>query len=101
MSNYFIQTDTYNPWWNLAVEKYLADRIQPGDVLLYLWQNENTVVIGRNQNALRECRAQLLEEQGGRDRQESDHAAAGQHTFYRSAPNQCSPSDDRRRGCVP
>lgn len=65
MSNYFIQTYTYNPWWNLAVEKYLADRIQPGDVLLYLWQNENTVVIGRNQNALRECRAQLLEEQGG------------------------------------
>ncbi len=65
MSNYFIETYTYNPWWNLAVEKYLADRIQPGDMLLYLWQNENTVVIGRNQNALRECRAQLLEEQGG------------------------------------
>ena len=65
MSNYFIQTYTFNPWWNLAVEKYLADGIQPGDRLLYLWQNENTVVIGRNQNALRECRAQLLEEQGG------------------------------------
>ena len=47
------------------MEKYLADRIGPGDVLLYLWQNENTVVIGRNQNALRECRAQLLEEEGG------------------------------------
>lgn len=65
MGNYFIQTYTCNPWWNLAVEKYLADRIQPEDVLLYLWQNENTVVIGRNQNALRECRAQLLEERGG------------------------------------
>ena len=66
MSNYFIQTYTYNPWWNLAVEKYLADRIQPGDVLLYLWQNENTVVIGRNQNAWVECRTSLLEEDGGR-----------------------------------
>jgi len=65
MSNYFIQTYTYNPWWNLAVEKYLADRIQTGDVLFYLWQNDKTVVIGRNQNALRECRAQLLEEEGG------------------------------------
>lgn len=63
--NYFIQTYTWNPWRNLAAEKYLADRIGEGDVVLYLWQNEQTVVIGRNQNAIRECRAQLLEEEGG------------------------------------
>lgn len=65
MSNYFIQTYTFNPWHNLAVEKYLSTRIGMGDVILYLWQNERTVVIGRNQNAIRECRAQLLEEEGG------------------------------------
>lgn len=65
MSNYFIQTYTWNPWHNLAVEKYLAGQIKKGDIMLYLWQNERTVVIGRNQNALRECRAQLLEEEGG------------------------------------
>jgi len=65
MANYFIQTYTWNPWQNLAVEKYLAGRIKKGDIMLYLWQNERTVVIGRNQNAIRECRAQLLEEEGG------------------------------------
>lgn len=65
MSNYFIQTYTWNPWHNLAVEKYLSTKIKEGDVILYLWQNERTVVIGRNQNAIRECRAQLLEEEGG------------------------------------
>lgn len=65
MSNYFIQTYTWNPWHNLAAEKYLAGQIKKGDVMLYLWQNERTVVIGRNQNAIKECRAQLLEEEGG------------------------------------
>lgn len=65
MMNYLFESNSYNPWNNLAIEKHLADFIQPGDLLLYLWQNENTVVIGRNQNALRECQAQLLEEEGG------------------------------------
>jgi lipoate-protein ligase A len=65
MRNYFVESNEYNPWKNLAIEKHLAEHTQPGDLLFYLWQNEKTVVIGRNQNALRECKAQLLEEEGG------------------------------------
>lgn len=65
MMNYLLESNSNNPWKNLAIEKHLADNVQPGDLLLYLWQNENTVVIGRNQNALRECQVQLLEEEGG------------------------------------
>ena len=65
MKNYSITTNTHNPWQNLAVEAYLATLIKQGDVILYLWQNQHTVVIGRNQNALRECKAQQLEEDGG------------------------------------
>lgn len=65
MMNYLFESNSYNPWKNLAIEKHLADQVRPGDLLLYLWQNENTVVIGRNQNALRECHAQLFEEEGG------------------------------------
>lgn len=66
LSAYFLQTNIHNIWWNLATEKYLSRRIGDGDVLLYLWQNEKTVVIGRNQNAFRECRTKLLEQEGGR-----------------------------------
>ena len=55
-----------DPHENLALEKVLMDSMQPGEAMLYLWQNLNTVVIGKNQNAWLECRTSLLEEEGGK-----------------------------------
>lgn len=61
-----IRTRTFDPWWNLAVEEYLLDRVEPGQCILYLWQNENTIVIGRNQNPWKECKTELFESEGGK-----------------------------------
>ena len=62
----FYISDCLDPYTNLATEKYLLDNVSDDEVILYLWQNQNTVVIGKNQNALAECRCSLLEKEGGK-----------------------------------
>ena len=59
----YIESDQVNPYKNLAVEEYLLLHCEDKECILYLWQNQNTVVIGRNQNAWKECKVTKLEEE--------------------------------------
>jgi len=57
-----ITTDIMNPWINLALEEYFLESLPKNHVVLFLWQNKDTVVIGRNQNPWTECNLAKMEE---------------------------------------
>ena len=78
-----IQNDSFDPCYHLAVEEYLLHHLKPGTCLLYLWQSENAVVIGRNQNPWKECRPGLLE----RENTKMVRRASGGGTVYHDRGN--------------
>ncbi len=58
-------SDTVNPSENLAIEEYLTMNTPKKCVVLFLWQNANTIVIGRNQNAYAELDVTSFRKDGG------------------------------------
>lgn len=58
----FCVLKTTNPYYNLAVEEFLLKHSD--EEYFMLWQNEPTVVIGRNQNAFAEVNLAYAKEKG-------------------------------------
>jgi lipoate-protein ligase A len=61
-----VRATGYDPWANLAAEEFLLQRLSASEATLYLWQNQHTVVVGRHQNAWRECQVEKLQAEGGK-----------------------------------
>ncbi|MEW9094280.1 MAG: lipoate--protein ligase [Clostridiaceae bacterium] len=61
-----IISNSFNPYFNLSLEEYLLNNIDEDEMVLYLWRNENTVVIGRNQNPWKECNLERLSNMEGK-----------------------------------
>lgn len=60
MSVTYLETGSQNPYYNLALEEFVLTHRLDGEYLL-LWQNDNTIVVGQNQNTEAEINREFVE----------------------------------------
>lgn len=58
----YILSNSFNPYFNLALEEYIFKTVGMQEDFIILWQNENTIVIGRHQNTIEEINANFVQE---------------------------------------
>ena len=59
----YIESPWTDPYYNLALEEYVFEKLDRNSDWLILWQNENTIVIGKYQNTIEEINAEYVAEQ--------------------------------------
>jgi lipoate---protein ligase len=57
-----IINESLDPRFNLALEEYVLKYLNTNEEFIFLWQNANSVIIGRNQNTIEEVNAQYVVE---------------------------------------
>ena len=58
----YIASPSTNPYFNLALEEYVFEHLPVDDTYFMLWQNRNTIVIGKYQNTLEEINQSFVDE---------------------------------------
>ncbi len=58
----FLESRINDPAWNLALEQYVFDHMDRSKSYFMLWQNDNTIVIGRYQNTIAEINNDFVRE---------------------------------------
>ena len=62
MDAFVYRSTSYDPFLNMALENYLFQSIHEGQVVLFFYQNKNSVIIGRNQNPWQQACIKKMEE---------------------------------------
>lgn len=57
-------SETFDPWFNIATEDWIFRDMDPNVKILFLWRNDQTVVIGRFQNPWTECNTEKMDQDG-------------------------------------
>jgi len=60
----YIETKSTDPTWNLAFEEYCLKNMTRFPHIMLLWQNDNSIIVGRYQNAGKEINADAAKKLG-------------------------------------
>lgn len=62
----YLNVETTEPDYNLALEQYVFDRLPRDREYFMLWQNDNAVIVGKHQNTYAEINAAAVKSRGVR-----------------------------------
>ena len=60
----YIESPSNDPQWNLALEEFVFSHMDRSKEYFMLWQNHNTIVIGKNQNTVAEINTDFVRDHG-------------------------------------
>lgn len=60
----YIESKSTNPYYNLALEEYIFEKMDRSKDYFILWQNYNTIVVGKYQNTAEEINQEYVDEHG-------------------------------------
>jgi len=58
----YIDSQSSNPYFNLALEEYVLKNFSIEEDIIFLWQNTPTIVVGNNQNTIEEINMPFVNE---------------------------------------
>lgn len=58
----FIDSPSTDPYFNLALEEYVFEKLDRNNSFFMLWQNYNTIVVGKYQNTAEEINREYVQE---------------------------------------
>ena len=58
----YLESKRFDPHFNLAMEQFIFDQMDRNEEYFFLWQNANTVVVGKHQNTIGEINQKFVEE---------------------------------------
>ena len=58
----YLESPSTDPQFNLALEQFIFDEMDRSQEYFMLWQNDNAIIVGKNQNTIEEINQTYVEE---------------------------------------